>query len=191
MPVGQSLDDLIGSDKDGLRDGQPERLRRLQVDDQLELRRLLNGEIARLDTSKDLIHVASGPPPAIDDVRSVVHKTARFSKPRLARDRRQPVIQGKFGEPRSVNAKQSGLRHDHGAGAAPACGLECALEIARAMHLERLKAHTKRFGRGLVLFHLGLVYLQWRPEKGNPRNTGNNLLYELEPFAGQLVGLED
>src|SRR5437867_8464627 len=38
----QSLDDLVSAQQQRLRDRQPERLRRLQIDDQLELRRLLN-----------------------------------------------------------------------------------------------------------------------------------------------------
>jgi len=38
----QSLDDLVSAQQQRLRDRQAERLRRLQIDDQLERRRLLN-----------------------------------------------------------------------------------------------------------------------------------------------------
>jgi hypothetical protein len=43
------LDHLIGADEDCLRDGQPDGLRGLEVEDQLELRDLLHWEIGRFD----------------------------------------------------------------------------------------------------------------------------------------------
>ena len=42
------LDDLVSSQQNGLRDGQPKSLRGLQIEDQLELGRMLNGQFTRL-----------------------------------------------------------------------------------------------------------------------------------------------
>src|SRR5215510_8397202 len=50
-----SLDDFVGSDQNGLRDRQPERLGRLHVDHQLELGRLLDGQIARFSALQDFV----------------------------------------------------------------------------------------------------------------------------------------
>jgi hypothetical protein len=47
------FDDLIGAEQQRRRDGEAERLRGLQVDDQLELRRLLDGKIGRLGALQD------------------------------------------------------------------------------------------------------------------------------------------
>ena len=43
------LDDLVCADEHRLRDREPECLRRLEVDDQLELGRLLDGKVGGLD----------------------------------------------------------------------------------------------------------------------------------------------
>ena len=60
MPIenvrGPSLDNLIGADQHGLRDGEPKDLRGLQIDDQLELRGLLYREVIRLGTFQDPVY---------------------------------------------------------------------------------------------------------------------------------------
>src|SRR5438094_329825 len=50
------LDDLVGPLEQRLRDGEPERLGGLEVDDQLELGGLLDGRIAGLRPREDPIH---------------------------------------------------------------------------------------------------------------------------------------
>jgi len=57
------LDDLVRSHENRLRDREAERLGGLEVDDQLELSRLLDGEISRLGTLEDLVDVGGGPLP--------------------------------------------------------------------------------------------------------------------------------
>jgi hypothetical protein len=49
-------------------------LRGLEVDDQIKLRRLLDGQVARLRALEDLVHVGSGAPKQISNVRSIGHK---------------------------------------------------------------------------------------------------------------------
>src|SRR5215470_7513385 len=51
-----SPDDLVGPDEDGLRDRQTERLGGLHVDDQFELRRLLDGDLTRPSAFQDLVY---------------------------------------------------------------------------------------------------------------------------------------
>src|SRR5713226_569239 len=56
------LDDLIRPQQQRSRDRQAEGLRRLEVDDQLEPRRLLDGEVSRPRALENLVHIESGPP---------------------------------------------------------------------------------------------------------------------------------
>jgi hypothetical protein len=55
------LDHLIGPEQRGLRDRQAEALCGLEVDDQLVLRRLLDGKILRPGALEDLVEVAGSP----------------------------------------------------------------------------------------------------------------------------------
>ena len=63
MGRARRLDDLVRSHENRLRDREAERLGDLEVDDQLELSRLLDGEISRLGTLEDLVDVGGGPLP--------------------------------------------------------------------------------------------------------------------------------
>ena len=54
------FDQLVGAQEEGLRDRQPERLGGLEIDDQLELRRLLDRKIGRLGTLQDSVDVGGG-----------------------------------------------------------------------------------------------------------------------------------
>src|SRR4029453_9873520 len=70
------LDDLVGSDKHGLRNGQPERLSGFQVDDQLELRGLLDRQITGFSPFDDLVDVNSRTLPCVIEVGPVAHESA-------------------------------------------------------------------------------------------------------------------
>src|SRR4030095_1693428 len=70
------LDDLIGPLQQRLRDGEADRLGRLEVDDQLELRGLLDGQVAGLGAFQDLVHVGGGAPLQVKKVCAIGHKTA-------------------------------------------------------------------------------------------------------------------
>src|SRR6266851_10531837 len=66
-----SLDDLIGPQEERLRDRQAERLRGLEVDDQLELRRLLDRNIGRPSALQNLVHIGCGAPVHVGVARPV------------------------------------------------------------------------------------------------------------------------
>ena len=57
---GGSFNNLIRAQQQRRRDGEAEGFRGLEVDDELELRRLLDGEVAWLRALEDLVHVGSG-----------------------------------------------------------------------------------------------------------------------------------
>src|SRR2546430_5422158 len=58
--AGSSLDDLLGPDQQRLGNRQAECPGGLEVDDQLELGRLLDGEIGRLGAFEHLLDIGSG-----------------------------------------------------------------------------------------------------------------------------------
>src|SRR5712692_3066979 len=80
MPADPSLNYLVRPLQQSLRDRQPERLRRLKVDDQLELGGLLDGQIRRLRPLENLVHVARGAPILLKLVRPVRDKTVCLDK---------------------------------------------------------------------------------------------------------------
>src|ERR1700752_531149 len=60
--AGQSLDQLIRLEQHRWRDRQAERLRRREVDDELKLGGLLDGQVAGLGALEDLVDVGGGAP---------------------------------------------------------------------------------------------------------------------------------
>src|SRR5262245_47508419 len=67
------LDQLVRKREQRGRHGETERLSDLDVDDQLELSRLLDGEVGGLSTLQDLVHQGGSPPQEEDDARPVRH----------------------------------------------------------------------------------------------------------------------
>src|SRR6266511_983940 len=69
-----SLDHLIRSRQHVRLNRQADLLRRFQVDDQFELRGLLDRQIGWLRTLEDFVHVCSSSPEQVGDVRSIRHQ---------------------------------------------------------------------------------------------------------------------
>src|SRR3970040_2366706 len=72
------LDDLVGAKQQRLRNGQAQGLGGLEVDDELELGRLLDREIGRLGALEDLVDVDRRPAPHVRQRDGIAHETARF-----------------------------------------------------------------------------------------------------------------
>jgi hypothetical protein len=70
------LDDVVGPEQERLRDRQAERLRGLQVDDQLELCGLFDGEIGRFGALEDLVDVGRDPLELLIKIIPVGHEPA-------------------------------------------------------------------------------------------------------------------
>ena len=62
------------------RNRQADPLRRLEVDDELELHGLLNGQIGRLGAFQDLVYIDGSAPEQISKWWSIGHKTAHLHK---------------------------------------------------------------------------------------------------------------
>src|SRR5713101_3479590 len=77
---GSLLDDLIRPQQERLRNREPDGLRRLEVDDQLELGRLLDGQVGRLGALQDLVNMAGSTPKEICDARTIAHERTRLGE---------------------------------------------------------------------------------------------------------------
>ena len=73
------VDDSVRLCEDAAWNRQPDFLRGFQIDEQLELRRLLYRQVGRLGSLQDSIHVARSAAPAVHLVRPVVHEPAVIS----------------------------------------------------------------------------------------------------------------
>src|SRR5258705_3612922 len=62
-----SLNHFIRASEQRLRNGQPEHLRRLEIDDELVLRGLLDGQIRGLGPFQYLVHVSGGAAEVVGD----------------------------------------------------------------------------------------------------------------------------
>jgi hypothetical protein len=71
--AGRPLDDLIRPCQKRWRIVKPERFRRLEVDQQIEVRRLLNGKVGRLGSVEGPIDVAAGASPSHEEAQKEPH----------------------------------------------------------------------------------------------------------------------
>src|SRR4030095_9692622 len=72
------IDDLVGPDQQRLRDREPERLRGLVVDDQLELRGLLDREVGGFGALENPVDVDRGASEEYEQLWPIRHQTAAF-----------------------------------------------------------------------------------------------------------------
>src|SRR5215475_3458044 len=93
-----SLDDLIGAQQQRWRDGEAERLGGLEIDHQLEFRRLLDGQIAGNHTLENSIYVVSGTAKQVSNIQSVGHQATRINIRPERVHRRQPLLDRKIRE---------------------------------------------------------------------------------------------
>ena len=92
-----SLDHPVHTQQQRRRDGKTERLRRLQVDDQLELGGLLHGKIGRPRALEKLVDVMSGPPEYVCQIGRVSHEAPSVCVSTETIHGWQPVLRGKLG----------------------------------------------------------------------------------------------
>src|SRR5262245_24034713 len=87
-----ALEQLISLCDEQRRHFEPERLGGLEVDHQLELCGLLDGQVGGLGALEDLVHVGSGAPSQISAVHSIGHKAPGIDKLPLIVHGRQPML---------------------------------------------------------------------------------------------------
>ena len=87
-----SFNDFVRPPQHLLRNRQTDLLCGLEIDDQLELRRLLDRQIGRLRSLEDFVHLICDAPVAVGEVRPVVHEPAGIHSFSVDIYRRQPAL---------------------------------------------------------------------------------------------------
>jgi len=100
-----SLDYLVCSNQERRRDGKPEPPGCLEVDDQLELGWLFNGQVASSGAFEDPVDVGGCAFDVVDDIRPLGHEAACHDELPDPVQRRKMVGRRELGKPRSANGE--------------------------------------------------------------------------------------
>src|SRR2546425_249737 len=104
-----SLDDPFRPQQQRRRDREAERPRRLRVDHQLELRGLLDGQVAGFRALENLVDVHGGTPEQVREIGTVRHQAPGFhDQAELAHDR-QPMLEAQLGDEGAVRDRSRTL----------------------------------------------------------------------------------
>src|SRR5689334_7157290 len=95
----RSLDHLVRLQEQLLRNRQPDRLRSLQVDDELDLRGLLDGEVGGLRALEYLVDIRGCPIVMCPVVLSVAHQSAGLDESTAPEHRGQALLRGELRDP--------------------------------------------------------------------------------------------
>src|SRR4030095_4111990 len=178
------MNDFVGSDKNGLRDGEAESPGSLEVDHQLELGGLFDREIARLGALENLVDKRGGAPGLVDRARAVKHQPSDlhvFSQPV---DRRQASLVREASE--TCPTVYEHAAHDDDHPICPPAGhcRESPVEVVGSARLPGLKLYFQR-PRSYLRF-LQLRRTAWIgriPQDGDPGDLGYQLFEQLPLLA--------
>src|SRR5882724_5141305 len=188
------LDHLIRPRQQRRRDRQAEGLGGLEVDDQLELRRLLDGQIARLGALENLVHVGRGAPKQISKVRSIGHKAPGIDILPPWKHRWQPGLGRQVHEASSLTEEHGAYQHSQSTRAPRGHVREGPVEVLRPSRLNELKPHPQRPRRDVCFLQYVLIrafaLATWLPEDSDPTDPRNGLREQFETLADDLRGGE-
>src|SRR5207245_9287375 len=141
------LDDLVCPRQHRWWDRQSERLGGFEVDDQLELGGLFDGEVGGLCAFEDLVDVGCRASNLVVKVHRIGHEAACLNKLPLSPYRRYLALGREVHEGFSILSCQKTRGPEKRVGALPGHGDKGALEPARSSHLEWLQCKTQCRGR--------------------------------------------
>ena len=102
-----SLDDLLGPHEHRGRDGEAEGLGGPQIDHDLELRRLLDGQVGGFRAPEDLVHEGRGATRDLGHRGSIGNERTRIREHAVAPSNDQTVSSGKLRNTRSLRPNQA------------------------------------------------------------------------------------
>src|SRR4030095_294209 len=120
-------------------------LRCFQIDDELELLRLLHRQVGGLSTFQNLVDVESGAPKHLCKARAVKHEATSIHKFSPAVYRREPVLCREVCKLCSVRIEHGASTHADCLSTSLVCGSECSLNILRTYYVQVL-SRPSRFG---------------------------------------------
>src|SRR3989338_5923151 len=103
---------LIRPEQQRLRDREAKGLRRLEINHQLEARRLLHGQGAWLRPFEDFVHVGSGASYLVVKVHRIRHEAASLHKLPMAPHRRYPTLGSEVHDGSTVLKGQNAGSHE-------------------------------------------------------------------------------
>src|SRR6266545_2751073 len=159
------------------------------VDHQLELRRLLDGQVGRLGALEDLIDVGCGAPEHVRTARPIRHEATDLRLLNLPAHRRQAALGCEVCDSCSVSSEER-VRQDE-EHVRPLSGdcREGSVEVVGAASLQNSKLHPQRPGRARRLSHHEWVAAGVRIlEDGDPGDPGHSLFEQLQLFSNDLGG---
>src|SRR5262245_53371401 len=147
MRAGPSLDDLGGLQAQGFRDGEPQRLRRLHVDDEVQLGRLLHCKLRGLRPFEDPIGVRRGATTQIGVVRTVGDQRARPGRGREREYRPQALFHRDFDEPISMPKRERARLNDEDRSAALLHRRHDVVQLREVTYTDGAELYTHRLRR--------------------------------------------
>src|SRR5712692_5833517 len=184
MPAARSLNYLVRPPQQRRRDRQAEGLGGLAVDDQLELRRLLDGQVGGLSAAQDLVHIGGGAPPQIAETRPIADEVARIDKLPGAVACGKAVLRCKVQMRSSMEKTHRVWQYEQRLRAFSDHRSECAVVRAGTARLYDLKLHSQRATRHHRFSQQGAVLWMPRiPEDSHPGDLRDDLLQQLQLFG--------
>ncbi len=116
---GALFDHIISLSEQRGRHGEAERIRGLAIDDEFELRRLLDREISRFGALKNLVHVRSGAPEEVGETRAVGHQTPIVREFAKAIHGREAAAGSQGHNPGPIRNSEGVIQGDEGLSVAP------------------------------------------------------------------------
>src|SRR6266446_5003584 len=188
-----SLYNLIRAPQHRRRDRQPNRLRGLEIDDQLELGRLLDREVGGVDAFEDLVHVGGRAPLQVENVRAIDHETAGL--PVLRRPsmyRWEAPVHRELCDLSSLSCEERVRENQERARPLPGHRREGTVDLLGVPRLQGLKPHPQDPSGSLRLSQEECAPRIGRmPKEGHPRDLGNQLPEQFQLLPDQVGAINE
>src|SRR6516165_5968756 len=182
-----SLDHLVGQLLDVQRDVEAERPGRLQVDDELEFRRLQHRQIGWLGALEDLTGVGADLTIHARTIGVVAHQPAGFDSLATGIARGNPVVRRKRNKLDASTGEEHVASDVQGIGAVVHESSEGSLDLAPGAGVEDLNLQCHCTGGFRYLsYALGTSDIGRIDQHGNPNGLRHQLVQKCQPLRTQL-----